>query len=114
MSIANFDFPVIHCPKENLFYTEEYNGRIYYNKDGLRHRVAGPAYIDRFGYQGWWYNGKKHRVDGPAEINPYRENQCSWYIDNRQYKNIESWSKALVKKGYKTKDEALMLILKWR
>ena len=114
MSLLDFDFPVTHCMEENLFYTEEYDGRIYYNKKGLRHRDLGPAYVDKFGYQCWWFNGKKHRVDGPAELWTWKEKKYCWFIDNRQYKTIEKWAKALVKKGYKTKEETLMLILKWK
>lgn len=47
----------------------EHNRCVWYKKDGIYHRLDGPALINRnTGYEGWFLNGKRHRTDGPALI----------------------------------------------
>jgi hypothetical protein len=42
-----------------------------YIYDGKKHRVGGPAEINkRTGYEAWFKHGMRHRDDGPALINP--------------------------------------------
>lgn len=54
---------------------------IEYWRDGLRHRINGPAIIEGVGddHEGhmWYYKGELHRDDGPAAI--YKDGSTSWY-----------------------------------
>lgn len=53
-----------------------------YIKNGLKHRLNGPAEIDtKKGVETWFKEGKRHRIGGPAvvyknkpELNEYWEN----------------------------------------
>lgn len=45
------------------------NGRGWY-RNGLLHKLDGPAYIGFNGIEEWWKNGERHRLDGPATISP--------------------------------------------
>ncbi len=51
---------------------EEYIVRVYdnrtewFNKDGDRHRIDGPAVEYANGDKEWYQNGQLHRIDGPA------------------------------------------------
>jgi len=55
----------------------------WFNEDGLRHRLDGPAYEGSDGRRMWYVNGKVHRLDGPAYegLNDYKE----WYIEGKMY-----------------------------
>jgi hypothetical protein len=66
-------------------------GEYYFNKEGLRHRLDGPAERwyrgDGSLYQeGYFVENKKHREDGPAHIEYYLTNKHSrhemWYRNN--------------------------------
>ncbi len=69
---------------------EEYIVRVYdnrtewFNKDGDRHRIDGPAIEYANGYKAWLINGKLHREDGPAEIrsNGHKE----WWFNGQQHR----------------------------
>lgn len=59
---------------------------IGYNRDGVSHRVEGPADI-KTGFNRWDYFGRAHRVEGPAMIwfDPNREingnsTTINWYV----------------------------------
>jgi hypothetical protein len=63
----------------------------WYNANGKRHRIDGPAEIYYKNGQKtseWWYrDGKKHRDDGPAEI-WYKNGQKTseyWYHDGKYH-----------------------------
>ena len=47
---------------------DDYGTVCWFNADGVRHRVDGPAIERADGTKHWWLNGKRHREDGPAVI----------------------------------------------
>ena len=47
-------------------------------KDGLLHRVDGPAVIGTRGSEAWYFEGLKHRFDGPAFYD--KDGREGWYI----------------------------------
>ena len=51
--------------KDDLPAVERYDGMNKWYKHGLRHRVGGPAVINKENQQ-WYFNGVLHRDDGPA------------------------------------------------
>jgi hypothetical protein len=59
------------------------NGCKQWRKDGLIHRVDGPAEVHPNGSKVWIQNGLLHRVGGPA-IEFYPSGN-SWYIQGRQF-----------------------------
>ncbi len=56
----------------------------WFNKDGDRHRIGGPAVEWTDGSKEWWLNGKWHREDGPAieYANGYKE----YYINGKMHR----------------------------
>lgn len=49
-------------------------------RNGVKHRIGGPA-LKRFdGYEEWWQNGMLHREDGPAKFWP-TNHISDWYLD---------------------------------
>ena len=69
---------------------EEYIVRVYdnrtewFNKDGDRHRIDGPAIEYANGYKAWWINGKLHREDGPAV--EYADGSKEWYQNGQRHR----------------------------
>ena len=52
--------------------------RTYFNSNGLKHRIHGPAIISCDGSLHWYCNGLQHRCDdGPAYISG---NRIIWYL----------------------------------
>ena len=72
---------------------------------------------------GWFYterldrhykDGVLHNEDGPAVISNSNLNpNYLWYVDGRICLTVQDWANKLIELGYKTKDEAIMAILKW-
>jgi hypothetical protein len=56
----------------------------WYNEDGLRHRIDGPAYEGSDGLKMWYVNGKIHRLDGPAIecANGYK----AWWVNGELHR----------------------------
>ena len=52
---------------------------IWYNKEGIFHRVNGPARIFPSGKEEWYLQGKRHNLNGPAIIYPDRRER--WHND---------------------------------
>ena len=46
------------------------NGAICYHIHGLRHRLNGPAWIDKDGTERWYFEDRPHRIGGPAVTYP--------------------------------------------
>lgn len=65
---------------------------IKWYKDGLCHRLYGPAVESAFGGRLWRKNHKYHREDGPAyeDVNGKKE----WYINDLWY-NEEEFKKEM-------------------
>lgn len=59
----------------------------YYNEEGEKHRVHGPAVIWEDGTKFWYQNNKSHRLDGPAVIHP--DGYKRWFIDGIRYTENE-------------------------
>ena len=57
-------------------------------------------------YKHWYL----HCEDGPAVSSG---NNYLWYVDGRICLTVQDWANKLIELGYKTKDEAIMAILKW-
>lgn len=53
------------------------NGGKRWIRNGLAHRLDGPAVEDADGYKAWYLDGKRHRIDGPALI--YPNGSKTWY-----------------------------------
>jgi hypothetical protein len=56
---------------------EKINGSVYWYKNDVLHRDAGPAVIHADGREEWRQHGKLHRLDGPAII--YPNGDKFWY-----------------------------------
>lgn len=61
------------------------DGTIIWYRDGLYHRMDGPACIDYYGSR-WYFNNSLHRTDGPACVWSSREEEHAILHDNI-YKN---------------------------
>ncbi|NJO58776.1 MAG: hypothetical protein HC836_10640 [Richelia sp. RM2_1_2] len=46
--------------------TVDESGNKEWRKDGVLHRIDGPAVIWPDGSKEWYKNGRLHRIDGPA------------------------------------------------
>ena len=64
------------------------------NKEGVMHRLDGPALEFDNGSREWWVDGKRHRVDGPAM--DYTTGYKAWYLNGRHY-SPEEWLNSLTK-----------------
>ncbi len=53
-------------------------GNIAWYKDGLYHRLDGPAVVWKSGTKFWYQDGLLHRLDGPA-VELIDESQEWWY-----------------------------------
>jgi len=72
--------------------TVEDNGTTnWFNEDGSRHRLDGPAVERSNGHKSWWVNGKRHRLDGHAV--EYANGYKAWYIEDKQYSETEFLTK---------------------
>jgi hypothetical protein len=86
--------------------------KIYYeNDEGKLHCLSGPAKVWDDGDREWYVEGKSHRIDGPA-IEYFTTNAFGFYLHDKHY-TVKEWAEQLVIQGYKTKEEALFLYLKW-
>jgi len=61
-------------------------GTQYHNVFGELNRADGPAYILPGRVQVWYKNGLRHRMDGPAKV--FRRGMVEYWINGMQYANI--------------------------
>ena len=87
----------------------------YYNKEGQRHRLDGPAVEMANGDKEWWIDGKLHRLDGPAVdwVDEYKawcqngklhrldgparewgDGSKEWWLNGKYYKTEKEWEDA--------------------
>lgn len=60
------------------------NDVVYYNADGNRHRLFGPAYESPYyNIEKWYKDGELHRVGGPAVI--HKKVMC-WYENGLRHR----------------------------
>lgn len=70
---------------DNLIKQVSAKGRVeYFTRDGVRHRIGGPAIIAINGSKYWLQNGKYHREDGPAW--DLRNGKQVWYIRGKLHR----------------------------
>lgn len=82
--------------------TIDANGTIRYrNKDGVIHRIGGPAIEYYYGNKTWYVNGLLHREDGPAVMNA--DGGKYWWLNDVKY-TYDEWLK-LIPNG---------LVYKWK
>ena len=56
-----------------------------YIKDGLKHRLNGPAEINtKKGIEIWFREGKKHRIGGPAVIYANHPEFNEYWVDGKK------------------------------
>jgi len=67
-------------------------GKRWY-QNGLIHRLDGPAYTNNAGYKEWSFRGLIHREDGPAII--YVSGRKEWRVGDIQYRTKEEYFDAL-------------------
>jgi len=58
--------------------------KYWYDVDGLRHRLDGPAMEYADGSKCWYYKDKLHRLDGPAVEHPSGTKR--WYVDGLRHR----------------------------
>ena len=59
----------------------------WYNDQGQRHRLDGPAVEYLNGTKEWWLNGQLHREDGPAI--EWANGTNEWWLHGKQYTEEE-------------------------
>lgn len=60
------------------------NGDKEWFKNGVLHRLDGPAVEYKNGYKSWFKHGNYHRINGPAAIYPNGHNM--WYINDKLHR----------------------------
>ncbi len=65
---------------------EYLNGTKKWFKNGLLHRLDGPAVEYANGTKEWFKNGKRHREDGPAL--KFSDSIKYWYLEGKSYGQI--------------------------
>ena len=101
---------------ESIMETDEYGNNRWKNKEGILHRLDGPALEWSGGGKRWYENGLLHRLDGPAAIffnghiewrtegKLHREDgpavvsasgNKQWWLNDYLYQTKEDWFDAL-------------------
>ena len=70
------------------------NGTREWHINGKRHRLDGPAVKYLSGDSFWYQNGRLHRLDGPAA--EYDNGFLRWCINGNQFLSEEEWFNALI------------------
>ena len=63
------------------------NGTKRWLKNGLLHRIDGPAIDLLDGYKEWYVDGKQHRIDGPAC--EYSDGSKYWWVNDKQVTELQ-------------------------
>ena len=64
------------------------NGTKRWLKNGLLHRIDGPAIDLLDGHKEWWVDGKPHRLNGPAfEL---AGGGSSWWVDGKETTELQN------------------------
>lgn len=74
----------------------------HYDKDGLLHRIDGPAVDSENGFGVFYRHGKLHNTTGPA-IN--YQHEYHWYVNDVK---ITSWEDFAYETGMSMKDVMIM------
>lgn len=70
----------------DLYEIKEFSKSVYYYKNGLCHRLDGPAMELANGTKAWYQNDRLHRIDRPAI--EYSDGTKEWYVRNQ---DITDW-----------------------
>lgn len=73
--------------------TTNAHGEVRYRRDGVLHRINGPALDCPNGYQVWYKFGNEHRDDGPARIRA--NGDVEYFLDGVEFDNIELYNAEL-------------------
>jgi hypothetical protein len=105
--------------RELITEIDGFGRKTWRNKNGLLHRLDGPALERSYGSKEWYQNGCLHRLDGPAiecangDKFWYKEGgfhridgpaiihssgHKEWYKNGRKFKNKDTFFRALSKK----------------
>jgi len=71
-------------PKNFTGMVELPDGRKHWYKEGLLHRLDGPAFESLYGTKYWYKEGKFHREDGPAV--ECRNGDKFWYKEGKLHR----------------------------
>jgi len=82
---------------ESILTEDEYGNKYWTKKNGLLHRLDGPAIEWANGHKEWYKNGWIHRLGGPAV--EHVDGRKEWWIRNKSYKTKESYFNSLPKKS---------------
>ena len=69
---------------------QEYKVKVYedrtvwFNMEGQRHRIDGPAIEGSDGYKAWWIEGQRHREDGPAV--EWSDGHKEWWVNGQLHR----------------------------
>ena len=88
----------IYCESkqdDSQVYTNKDGTKEWFNFQGHRHRLGGPAVERTDGFKSWYMDGMRHRDDGPAIV--YEDGEESWYIKGTRYDDIIAWAEAALK-----------------
>jgi len=76
---------------DNHYELDENGDKVWLDKDGLKHREDGPAFVgSTHGFRSWWIHGKRHNEYGPAII--YTNGKKVYALDNEKISEQE-WLK---------------------
>ena len=76
---------------------DNFGNKFWRNKNGVFHRLDGPAIEYSDGGKQWYLNGVLHREGCPAVI--YADGSKSWYLNGVEYETKESYFDALSYEG---------------
>lgn len=80
---------------DSQMFTDKDGTKQWFDKQGQRHRLNGPAIERLDGFKSWHQHGVRHRDDGPAIV--YEDGTESWYINGTRYTDIIAWAEAALK-----------------
>jgi len=70
---------------------DEWEVKYYYNEEGQRHRLDGPAIESSNGTKVWYQKGELHRLDGPAI--EHSNGKRHWYFKGKGPLHPLEWLK---------------------
>ena len=69
-------------------------GCMYFNEEGLVHRIGGYALEHEGGVKEWWVKGKCHRLNGPAAESRHGN---GWWVNNVETEHPDLCEKSFPK-----------------
>jgi hypothetical protein len=85
--------------EESILSIDEYGTKRWRNKDGVLHRIGGPAVHYSSGTKRWLQDGELHRIDGPAI--EWANGRKAFYLGGKYFKTKEAFFEVLTDKEKK-------------